>query len=73
MAATLANLEAATVRKILAEVEAGALIAMFPDTLSEVVAKIIADTLTCVEAAAPVKTDLDTLTGSLVFPIAGQE
>ena len=61
MAATLANLEAATVRKILAEVEAGALIAMFPDTLSEVVAKIIADTLTCVKAAPPVKTDLETL------------
>ena len=40
--------------------EAEALIDMFPDTLSEVVAKIIANTLTCVEAAPAVTTDLDT-------------
>ena len=41
--------------KKLADVEGEALIDMFPDTLSEVVAKIIAHTLTCVEAG------LDTL------------
>ena len=54
-------MEATTVRKTLAEVEAEALIDMFPDTLSEVVAKIIADTLTCVEAGPAVRTDPDTL------------
>ena len=41
--------------------EVEALIDMFPDTLSEVVAKIIANTLTCAEAAPALKTDLDTL------------
>ena len=54
-------MEATTVREKMAEVEGKAMFDMFPDTLSEVVAKIIADTLTCVEAAPPVKTDLDTL------------
>ena len=54
-------MEATTVRKTLAEVEAQALMDMFPDTLSEVVVKIMADTLTCVEAGPAVKTDPDTV------------
>ena len=53
-------MEATTVRKILAEVEAEALNDVFPDTLSEGVTKIIADTLTFAEAGPPVKTDFDT-------------
>ena len=42
--------------------EVEALVDIFHDTLSEVVAKTIADTLTCVVAEAPVKTT-DTLAG----------
>ena len=47
---------AKTVCKTLGDVEAEVLIDTRPDLVSEVMAKIIADTLTCVEAASPVKT-----------------
>ena len=46
-------MKAKTVGKALADVEAEALLGTFPDTLSEVVAKTNAETLSCVEAKAP--------------------
>ena len=55
-------MQANTVGKLLSHMEAEALVDTFPDTLSEMVAKTIADTLTCVEAEAPVKTG-DTIAG----------
>ena len=48
-------METKTVGKILGNVEVEALANTSPDTLSQFVAKRIADTLTCVEAKAPVK------------------
>ena len=53
-------MEPKTVAERLAHVEVKALVDIFHDTLSEVVAKTIEDTLTCVVAEAPVKT-ADTL------------
>ena len=48
-------METKTVNKILGNVEVEALADTSPDTLSQVVAKTVADTLTCVEAKALVK------------------
>ena len=44
-----------TVGKILGNEQMEALADTFPETLSQVVAKTIANTLTCVKAKAPVK------------------
>ena len=49
----MTEVKAKTVGKALADVEAEALVGTFPDTLSEVVAKTNAKTLTCVKAKAP--------------------
>ena len=51
--ATLTEVDAKTVGKTLANEEAEALVGTFPDTLSEVVAKRNAETLTCVQAKTP--------------------
>ena len=51
----MADVETKTVGKILGNVQVEALADTSPDTLSQVVAKTIADTLTCVKAKAPVK------------------
>lgn len=48
LAATLAKVEAKTVSKTLGDVEAEALLDMFPDMVSYVLTKTIADKLTCV-------------------------
>ena len=48
-------METKTVGKILGNVEVEALANTSPDTLSQFLAKTIADTLTCVQAKAPVK------------------
>ena len=42
---------------------------MLPDTLSEVVAKTIAATLTCVEGYGPVKTEAETLAGVEAYTV----
>ena len=55
MAGTLAFVETKTVVKILGKVKVELLADPSPDTLSQVVAKTIADSLTCVKAKAPVK------------------
>ena len=55
MAGTVADLQTKTFGKILGNVEVEAPADTSPDTLLSVVAKTIADTLTCVEANAPVK------------------
>lgn len=48
------------------------LVDTFPDTLPEVLAKTIADPLTCVEVKAPAYTDVDTINEfealALVYP-----
>ena len=54
-------MKAKTVGKRLADVEVEALIDTLSDALSEVVAKIIGDTLTCVQAEAPAKHKLTLL------------
>ena len=46
-------METKTVGKILGNVEVEALADTSPDTVSQVVAKTIADTLTCVQARSP--------------------
>ena len=46
--------------KTFCNVEAMALVDTVPDTISELVAKTIADTLSCVKAKAPVKTESPT-------------
>ena len=55
MAGTLADVATITVGKILGNLEVEALGDTSPHTLLQVLAKTIADTLTCVEAKAPVK------------------
>ena len=54
-------MNAKTVSKPLRDVEAEALVGTFPDTLSEVVAKTNAETLTCVKAKTPRYTKADTV------------
>ena len=52
LAGTIADVETKTVGKILGNVEVEALADNSPDTLSQVVAKRIANTVTCVKAKA---------------------
>ena len=59
----MAEVKAKTVGKTLGDVEAEAWSALFPDTISEVVACTNADTLTCVKAKAPGKTKANTVAG----------
>ena len=61
MAATLAEVEAKTVGKMLGDVEAESLVVKLPETLSEVMTKTIPKKLTCVKREAPVETDLTLL------------
>lgn len=61
MAATLAEVVAKTVGKMLGDVEAESLVVKLPETLSEVMTKTIPKKLTCVKREAPVKTDLTLL------------
>ena len=58
-------MKAETVGKTLRDVkaDADALVGRFSDTLSEVVAKTNAETLTCVEVKAPRLTEADTVSG----------
>ena len=53
--------------------EAEALVDTLPDTLSEVVAKKIAHTLSCVEPEAPVKTEADTDAGVKAYTVVDTE
>ena len=54
-------MDAKTVGKAVGDVEAQALVKRFPDTLSEMVSKTTANSLTCVEDGKPDKKEADTL------------
>ena len=56
-------MKAKTVGKTLRDVDAEALVYTLAYTLSEGLANTTADTLTCVETEAPVKTEGDTVAG----------
>ena len=61
---------AKTVNKTLCNEEADALVDRVPDTISELVAKTIADTLSCVKAKAPVKTESLTVVPARAYTVA---
>ena len=61
MGLELAEVKAERAGKILRTVEARALFNTLTHTLSEVVAKTFADTLTCVESKVPVETEGDSV------------
>ena len=56
----VANVEAMTVGKTLCNEQAEALVDTVPNTISELLAKKIADTLFCVKTKAPVRTEIPT-------------
>ena len=55
--------------KTICNVEAMALVDTVPDTISELVAKTIADTLSCVKAKAPVKTESLTVVPARAYTV----
>ena len=70
MAATLADVEAKRVGKPLHDVEAEALVVTLSDTVSVMVAKTTAETQTCVQPEAQIKTEGDSVAGVETYTVS---